>query len=92
MILCYNISGASRNSAIYKLVIVRIFLNQIEIKIDIDKSCVWTTYDCIYDILCCIFICQQIENFLVFIQYGSCNTQEISTVKETVPNFTIRAP
>lgn len=73
MIFRYNISSARCNRTVHKLIIIRILLNQIKIKIDIDKHRIWTTNNCIYYIFGSFPIGQHTQNFLILIQYGSRN-------------------
>ena len=69
MVFCYYIAGTCRYCAIYKFVVIRIFLNQIKVKIYCDKLCIWTTDYRIYDVLGSILIGQLAENLLIFLQY-----------------------
>ena len=50
MIFCHYVSSTSCYGAVHKLIIIRIFLNQIKIKVNGNKSCIRITYYCIYNV------------------------------------------
>ena len=59
MVFCNNITSPCCDSTIHELIVIRVSLNQIEIKIDIDKSGIWTTHYCINDVFCSLFVGKQ---------------------------------
>ena len=85
MVFRNNIPGTCRYGTIHELVVIRILLNQVKFKIDVDKPRVRTAHNGIHDIFRSLLIGQQTKDFLILVQYGSGDTQQIRTVKEAIP-------